>query len=63
MKLVSIGKKSIPVEPGEYYWSEWACMVRVYRKGRGAHLYVCAPGGLEVRVSPRIAGTFTITKR
>jgi hypothetical protein len=54
--------KSLPTEPGEYYWTEWACMVRVYCKTKtykpGGRLYVKLPGGIEVRITPRIAGSF-----
>lgn len=59
--------KQLPTEPGEYYWTEWAQVVRVYAKGKtwkpGGRLYVCIPGGIEVRISPRIAGQFLDVKR
>lgn len=58
--------KQLPTEPGEYYWTEWACMVQVYAKGKthkpGGRLYTRVPGGIEVRVTPRIAGQFLTTK-
>jgi hypothetical protein len=55
--LVVVDRK-IPTEPGRYWWSEWKCNVDVYRKRGGRHLYVTPPGGVEVRVSHKIAGTF-----
>ena len=58
--------KQLPTEPGEYYWSEWKCMVQVYAKGKhkpGGRLYTRVPGGIEVRVTPRIAGEFRHTAR
>lgn len=48
----------LPTEPGRYYWSEWKVIVDVYRKRGGKYLYVKPPSGVEVRVSPFIAGTF-----
>lgn len=55
--------KVVPTEPGRYYWTEWACYVEVYCKTKthkpGGRLYVQVPGGIEVRVTPRIAGSFT----
>lgn len=50
--------KPLPTEPGMYYWTEWGRTVEVYRKGRGTALYVTPPGGIEVKVSPFIAGRF-----
>lgn len=59
--------KTIPTTPGLYYWTEWAMVVEVYCKGRkfkeGGRLYVKIPGGIEVRVTPRIAGKFVTTLR
>lgn len=59
--------KQLPAEPGEYYWTEWAQVVRVYCKTKahkpGGRLYVCIPGGIEVRVTPRIAGQFLSVSR
>lgn len=51
-------RKVLPTAPGKYYWTEWACYVQVYSKRGGRHLYVCIPGGVEVRVTARIAGSF-----
>jgi hypothetical protein len=51
-------RATLPTQPGRYHWSEWKCTVEVYRKRGGVHLYVCPPGGVEVRVTPQIAGTF-----
>jgi hypothetical protein len=52
--------KTLPADAGRYYWTEWAMYVDVYRRGR--HLYTKIPGGVEVRVTPRIAGSFHDTK-
>ena len=52
-------KQELPTEPGRYYWSTWKATVEVYRKKGGRYLYVCPPGGIELRITPRIAGTFT----
>jgi hypothetical protein len=57
--MIRIGSKTLPAGEGNYYWSTWAQIVRVYRKKGGRHLYVDCPGGLPVRVTPRIAGNFT----
>lgn len=59
-RCITIGKKSLPDEDGMYYWTEWAQVVRVYRKRGGRWLYVCIPGGIEVRITPRIAGSFHV---
>ncbi len=51
----------IPTEPGDYFWTEWQAMVRVYGKGgTGKRLYVKppCPGAIEIRITPRIAGKF-----
>lgn len=55
--------KQLPTEAGEFYWTEWACIVQVYAKGKGTRLYVRPPGGIEVRVTPRIAGQFVVVSR
>lgn len=47
-----------PTKPGWYYWDEWNANVEVYRKPKGFHLYVTPPNGVEIRVTPNIAGTF-----
>lgn len=53
-----VNTSSLPTEPGRYHWSEWKCEVDVYRKRGGKHLYVVPPNGVEVRITPFIAGTF-----
>lgn len=51
------GKRNdIPDHPGLYYWSEWKCLVNVVMRGKG--LYVTPPKGIEVRITPNIAGRF-----
>lgn len=45
-----------PDAPGKYFWDQYGCVVDVYR--RGPMLYVKPPGGIEVRISKRIAGIF-----
>lgn len=47
----------VPSCPGEYYWSEWKCKVFITRRGKT--LYVTPPGGIEIKVTPFIAGKFT----
>lgn len=49
---------ALPTTSGLYRWSEWKADVHVYRKRGGKYLYVTPPGGLEVRITPFIAGTF-----
>ncbi len=51
------GKRSdLPDHPGLYYWSEWKCLVTVeIRKGG---LFVTPPNGIEIKVTPNIAGRF-----
>jgi len=49
---------TMPTEPGRYYWSEWDAVVTVYRKHRGRQLHVTPPGGIEIMVTPNIAGKF-----
>ena len=49
--------RSKPDAPGMWYWGEWDCEVKVYtKKGKGRRLYVTPPGGIEVLITPRIAG-------
>ena len=50
--------RTVPTVPGTYYWDEWKADVLVYRKKGGRHLYVTPPGGVEVRVTSNIAGSF-----
>lgn len=47
---------TMPTEPGRYYWTEWSANVEVTR--RRGKLYVTPPGGIEIAVTPNIAGTF-----
>lgn len=49
-------RSQLPTEPGAYYWSEWKATVDVTKRGK--YLYVTPPGGVEVRITPYIAGTF-----
>lgn len=50
--------RTMPTEAGTYHWSEWSCFVRVYHKPRSKKLFVTPPGGIEIEVTPNIAGTF-----
>ena len=54
-------RTALPTQPGWYFWSEWKTVVDVYRKRGGKYLYVKPPGGIEVRITPYIAGTFQVT--
>lgn len=51
----------IPTLPGLYYWDAYKQNVELYRKGRCKRLFVTPPirGAVEIRVTPRIAGTFS----
>jgi hypothetical protein len=48
----------LPTEPGRYFWSEWGKEVDVYRKGTSLWVRVYSHWQ-PVKISPRIAGTFT----
>lgn len=50
--------KDLPQEPGLYYWDTWDRVVRVYRKRSRKKLYVSVTPGVEVEVTPFIAGKF-----
>lgn len=51
------GKRSdLPTHPGLYYWSEWKSLVQVTMRGHS--LYVTPPNGIEVKITPNIAGKF-----
>lgn len=54
--------KQLPTEPGEWFWTEWKMLVQVYGKTKtwkpGKPLYTKIPGGIEVRITRRIAGNF-----
>lgn len=52
------GLVPIPKEPGTYFWTEWNQNVALYKKPRCRSLFVTPPGGVEVRITPRIAGDF-----
>lgn len=56
--MMKIGNRNIPTKAGRYYWSTWKSYVDIYTKRGGRHLYVVPPGGVEIRVTPRIAGSF-----
>lgn len=60
-------RKALPDKPGVYYWTEWAQNVEVYCKTKtykpGGRLYTKPLGGIEVRITPRIAGQFTSMRR
>lgn len=58
-KRVPTNTSVLPDKPGLYRWSEWKATVDVYRKAGSKYLYVRPPGGVEVRITPFIAGTFT----
>jgi len=47
----------LPTMPGEYLWTEWSRIVRVYKTGAG-NLALRAPNGQTLRVTPRLAGRF-----
>jgi hypothetical protein len=49
-----------PDEPGRWFWTEWNCEVEVYKKPRGKYLYVTPPGGVEIRITDKIAGGWRI---
>lgn len=57
-KIKRRNNPTMPTQPGRYYWSEWKAEVDVYRKRSRAKLYVTPPGGVEIEVTPNIAGTF-----
>lgn len=50
--------RTLPTEEGNYYWSEWDRVVRVYRRGQTLWVRVYSHWQ-PVKISPRIAGTFT----
>lgn len=52
----TIARADIPDHPGLYYWSEWKSLVQVVMRGRS--LYVTPPNGVEVKITPNIAGRF-----
>jgi len=56
--LLIASLKPLPTEPGMYFWDHWGCVVEVYKKRGGRCLYTKPPGGIEVKISPRIAGRF-----
>lgn len=49
--------KSVPNEPGRYFWSEWRAVVDVF--ARRKKLFVTPPGGVTIPVTPYLAGHFT----
>jgi hypothetical protein len=48
---------NLPDVPGLYRWSEWKALVTVVMRGKS--LYVTPPNGVEIKVTPFIAGKFT----
>lgn len=48
--------RDLPDGPGLFYWSEWRVVVEVTQRGRT--LYVTPPNGVEIKVTPNIAGKF-----
>lgn len=69
-------KKSIPTEPGQYYWSEWQTVVTICRmpafnwrrprkvttaKSLCVHPFPGFPHPLKI--SKRIAGSFTLVEK
>lgn len=51
-------RNDIPDHPGLYYWSEYRALVTVTMRRGG--LYVTPPikGGVEIKITPNIAGRF-----
>jgi len=54
--LTALVVLDVPTHAGRWYWSEWGTDVTVYKKRGGKHLYVTPPGGVEIRITPKIAG-------
>lgn len=54
--LPSLVVLDAPTHAGRWYWSEWDTVVTVYKKRGGRHLYVTPPGGVEIRITHKIAG-------
>ena len=54
----TVPRVGLPTAPGCYYWSTWKSLVHVVKRGQA--LYVTPPGknGVEVKITPNIAGTF-----
>lgn len=50
--------RSLPTEPGIYYWDEWKREVRVFQRGNSLWVRVFEHWQ-PVKISPRIAGNFT----
>lgn len=49
----------LPTEPGRYYWDIWNKEVEVYKRGTDALWTRVFSHWPQVKISPRIAGTFT----
>jgi hypothetical protein len=54
--LTALFVLDVPTHAGRWYWREWDTDVTVYKKRGGKHLYVTPPGGVEVRITHKIAG-------
>ena len=54
--LEALVPRAMPTHTGRWYWAEWGRDFEVYKKRGGRHLYVTPPGGVEVRITPKIAG-------
>lgn len=52
--------RPLPTEPGKYFWDAYGQVVELYKKSRCKGLFVTPPirGAVEIRVTPRIVGTF-----
>lgn len=59
LKRVVNRTRTVPTEPGEYYWDHWKANVRLVQRGRALYVTPPAKNAVEVRVTPNIAGTFT----
>ena len=61
-KKIEPFNSTAPTKPGVYYWSEYKCNVEIIKLGK--FLYVTPPinGGVEIKVTSRIAGKFSEPK-
>ena len=49
----------LPTEPGRYFWDEWKREVDVYKVGNSLWVNMSVNGYQNVKISNKIAGTFT----
>lgn len=55
VELHKLRPRAMPNREGRWFWKEWNREVVVYKKRGGRYLYV-NPGGVEIRITPKIAG-------